>query len=86
MRNRNIPQYIVSLTTLFVAAFLTGFLPPIPGKLDLLSTLMDAFKPLLTLPPWKMFFFILLNNSAKTFAVLLAGMRIKGAFSGEVPW
>jgi len=74
MPERNIPQYVVSLTALFVAAFLTGFLAPIPGKLDLLSTLMEAFEPFLTLPPWKMFFLILLNNSAKSFAGLLSGI------------
>ena len=70
----NISRYIVSLTALFFAAFLTGFLAPISGKLDLLSTLMNAFKPFLTLPPWKMFFFLLLNNSVKSFMVMLAGI------------
>jgi len=67
MPERNIPLYIVSLTGLFFGAFLAGFFAPIPGKLELLSTLMDAFKPFLTLPTWKMFFVILLNNSAKSF-------------------
>jgi stage II sporulation protein M len=74
MLKRNIPQYVVSLTALFVAAFLAGFLAPIPGKMDLLGTLMDSFEPFLTLPPWKMFFFIILNNSVKSFAVLLSGI------------
>jgi len=74
MPERNIFRYIVGLSILFVAAFLTGFLAPIPGKLDLLSTLMESFEPFLSLPPWKMFFFILLNNSAKSFAILLSGI------------
>ena len=74
MPERNIPRYVVFLTALFFAAFLTGFLAPIPGKLDLLGTLKDAFEPFLTLPPWKMFFVILLNNSAKSFAILLSGI------------
>jgi len=74
MPERNIPLYIVSLTGLFFGAFLAGFFAPIPGKLELLSTLMDAFKPFLTLPTWKMFFVILLNNSAKSFAILLSGI------------
>ena len=74
MPKRNITRYVVFLTVLFIAASLTGFLAPIPGKMDLLGTLMDAFKPYLTLPPWKMFFFILLNNSVKSFAVLLSGI------------
>jgi len=74
MPERNIPQYVVSLTALFVAAFLAGFLAPIPGKLDLLGTVKNAFDPFLTLPPWKMFFVLLLNNSAKSFAILLSGI------------
>jgi stage II sporulation protein M len=74
MPERNIARYVVSLTALFVTAFLAGFLAPIPGKLELLGTLMDSFGPFLTLPPWKMFFVILLNNSAKSFAVLLSGI------------
>jgi len=74
MPERNISRYVVFLTVLFFAAFLTGFLAPIPGKLDLLGTLKDAFEPFLTLPPWKMFFFILLNNSARSFAILLSGI------------
>jgi len=74
MPERNIIRYVVSLTALFVAAFFTGFLVPIPGKMELLGTLMDSFDPFLTLPPWEMFFFILLNNSAKSFAILLSGI------------
>jgi len=42
--------------------------------MDLFGTLKDAFEPFLTLSPWKMFFFILLNNSAKSFAILLSGI------------
>jgi stage II sporulation protein M len=80
MPERNIPRYIVFLTALFFAAFLTGFLAPLPGKMDLFGTLMDAFGPFLTLSPWKMFFVILLNNSAKSFAILLSGI-----FFGLVP-
>ena len=71
MPERNIIRYVVSLTALFIAAFLIGFIGPIPGKMDLFGTLIDAFEPYLTLSPWKMFFFILLNNSVKSFAVLL---------------
>ncbi len=74
MPERNIIRYVVSLSALFFVAFLTGFLVPIPGKMDLFGTLMDSFEPLLTLPLLKMFFFILLNNSAKSFAVLLSGI------------
>jgi stage II sporulation protein M len=74
MPERNIPLYIVSLTGLFFGAFLAGFFAPIPGKLDLIGTVKDTFKPLLTLPPWKMFFVLLLNNSAKSFAILLSGI------------
>ena len=59
--------------TLFVAASLLGFLAPIPGKRELLGKLLDSYVPFLTLSPWKMFFVILLNNSAKSFAVLLSG-------------
>ena len=74
MPERNIARYVVYLTALFFVAFLTGFLAPIPGKVDLFGTLMDAFEPILTLSPWKMFFVILLNNSAKSFVVLLSGI------------
>ena len=74
MPERNIPRYVVFLTALFVTAFLAGFLAPIPGKMDLFGTLIDAFEPYLTLSPWKMFFVILLNNSAKSFAILLSGI------------
>ena len=74
MPERNIPLYVVSLTAVFIAAFLAGFLAPIPGKMDLLGTLMDSFKSYLPLPPWKIFFFLLLNNSVKSFAVLLSGI------------
>jgi uncharacterized membrane protein SpoIIM required for sporulation len=74
MAERNIPLYIVSLTGLFVGAFLAGFFAPMPGKMDLLGTFMDSFKPFPSLPLWKSFFVILLNNSAKTFVVLLAGI------------
>jgi len=42
--------------------------------MDLIVTLMESFRPFLSLPPWKMFLFILLNNSAKSFAVLLSGI------------
>ena len=74
MPERTIIRYVVSLAALFVAGFFAGFLAPIPGKMDLLGTLMDSFGPVLTLPPWKMFFVILLNNSVKSFAVLLSGI------------
>jgi stage II sporulation protein M len=74
MPERNITRYCVIITAFFVAATLVGFLAPIPGKMDLFGTLIDPFEPLLTLPPWKMFFFILLNNSVKSFAILLAGI------------
>ena len=74
MPERNIARYVFFLTVLFIAASLTGFIAPIPGKVDLLGLLMDSFEPFLTLPPWKMFFVILLNNSAKSFAVLLSGI------------
>ena len=74
MPERNIIWYVVSLTALFFAAFLTGFLAPIPEKMDLFGTLMDSFEPFLALSPWKMFFVILLNNSAKSFAILLSGI------------
>jgi len=40
----------------------------------MLGTLKDAFEPFLTLSPWKMFFFLLLNNSVKSFAILLSGI------------
>jgi len=74
MTERNILRYVVILTSLFVASSLLGFLAPIPGKRELLGILMDSFNPFLTLPPWKMFFVILLNNSTKSFAVLLSGI------------
>ena len=74
MPERNIPRYIVYLAALFIAASLLGFLVPIPGKMDLLGTLMDSFEPYAELPPVKMFLFILLNNSVKSFAVLLSGI------------
>jgi stage II sporulation protein M len=74
MHERNIPRYVVVLSALFVASFLAGFVAPIPGKLDLLGTLMESFDPFLTLSPWKLFFVILLNNSAKSFALLLSGI------------
>jgi len=74
MPERNIIRYVVSLTAVFVAAFLLGFYAPIPGKRELLGKLLDSYVPFLTLSPWKMFFVILLNNSAKSFAVLLSGI------------
>jgi len=74
MPERNIPRYVVILSSLFVASSLLGFLAPIPGKRELLGTLMNSYLSFLKLPPWKMFFFILLNNSAKSFAVLLTGI------------
>ena len=40
----------------------------------MLGTLLNSYLPFLTLAPWKMFFAILLNNAAKTFAVLLASI------------
>jgi hypothetical protein len=39
MPKRNITWYVVSLTALFVAAFLAGFLAPVPGKMDLFGEL-----------------------------------------------
>ena len=74
MPERNITRYCVIITAVFVAATLVGFLAPIPGKRELFGDLIDAFEPFLTLPPWKMFFVILLNNSAKSFAILLSGI------------
>jgi len=74
MPERNIPRYVVILSALFIASTLLGFFAPIPGKLDLLGTLMESFKPFLSLSPWKLFFVILLNNSAKSFAILLSGI------------
>jgi stage II sporulation protein M len=74
MPERNIARYVVILTALFVATFLAGCFVPIPGKMDLFGTLMDSLEPFLTLSPWKMFFVILLNNSARSFAVLLSGI------------
>ena len=46
MPERNIIRYVVFLTALFFVASLTGFLVPIPGKVDLFGTLMDAFEPM----------------------------------------
>ena len=74
MPERNIPRYIVILSALFVASCLLGFLAPIPGKREMLGTLLNSYLPFHSLPPWKMFFFILLNNSAKSFAILLSGI------------
>lgn len=74
MTERNIPRYVVILSALFVASCLLGFYAPIPGKPDLLGTLKGTFRPLLSLPPWKLFFVILLNNSTKSFAILLSGI------------
>jgi len=74
MPKRKILRYAVSLTFLFVAASLLGFLAPIPGKRERLGTLLDSYVPFLALPPWMMSFVILLNNSAKSFAVLLSGI------------
>jgi stage II sporulation protein M len=74
MNERNIPRYVVILSTLFVASCLTGLLAPIPGRMDLFGELKDAFAPILTLSPWKMFFVILLCNSTESFAVLLSGI------------
>ena len=74
MSERNIPRYLFILSAIFVAASLLGFLAPIPGKMDLLVDLKASLEPLLTLTPLKMFFVILLNNSAKSFAVLLSGI------------
>jgi stage II sporulation protein M len=74
MPKRNIPLYVVILSALFVASCLLGFFAPIPGKRDLYDTLLNSYLPFLTLAPWKMFFVILLNNSAKSFVVLLSGI------------
>jgi uncharacterized membrane protein SpoIIM required for sporulation len=74
MPERNIPRYFVSLMALFVTAFLTRFLAPLPGKMGLFGALKKVFEPFLTLPSWKMFFVILLCNSAESFAVLLSGI------------
>ena len=74
MPERNFPRYVVFLPALFVAASLTGFLAPIPGKMEPLGILKDSLEPYLTLSPWKMFFFVLLNNSVKSFAVLISGI------------
>jgi stage II sporulation protein M len=74
MPERNIPQYCVILTAVFVAATLAGFYAPIPGKRELLGYLLSSFGPSFALSPWKMFFFLLLNNSVKSFVVLLSGI------------
>ena len=74
MPERNIPRNLVILSALFVGSSLLGFFAPIPGKLGLFGELKDAFGPMLTLSPWKMFFVILLFNSAESFAVLLSGI------------
>jgi stage II sporulation protein M len=74
MPERNIPLYVVFLTAVFIAAALVGFYAPIPGKRELLSDLIAAFGPSIALSPWKMFFFLLLNNSVISFVVLLSGI------------
>jgi stage II sporulation protein M len=74
MPERNVLRYCVILTALFVVAALAGFYAPIPGKREMLGYLMASLGPYLELSPWKMFFFILLNNSAKSFMVMLAGI------------
>jgi stage II sporulation protein M len=74
MTERNIPRYVVILTTVFVAATLAGYFAPITGKRELLGYLMASLGPYLKSSPWKMFFFILLNNSVKSFMVMLAGI------------
>jgi len=87
----NIRWNVAILTALFIAGFLTGFLAPIPRKTELLGTLLNSYLPFLTLAPWKMFFFILLNNSAKSFVILLSGILfglvplIAVATNGYVP-
>lgn len=74
MPERNITRYVAFLTALFFAAFLLGFLAPIPGKMDLLGELKASLEPYAALPPVKMFLFILFNNSVKTFVVLVLGI------------
>ena len=74
MPERNITRHIVLLTALFVSALLTGFLAPIPGKVDLFGDLKASLEPYATLTPVKMFAFILFNNSVKTFVVLVLGI------------
>jgi stage II sporulation protein M len=74
MPERNILRNVVILSAVFVAASLAGFYAPIPGRRELLGDLMASLGPYLKLSPWKIFFFILLNNSAKSFMVMLAGI------------
>lgn len=74
MPERSISRYVVILTVLFVGSCLLGFYAPIPWRLDLFGTLKDFFAPFLTLPPWKMFLAILLNNTTVSFFVLLSGI------------
>jgi uncharacterized membrane protein SpoIIM required for sporulation len=74
MPERNIPRYVVILSSLFVASCLLGFFAPIPGKRELIGDLMASFGPYIELSHWKMFFFLLLNNSVKCFLVMLAGI------------
>jgi stage II sporulation protein M len=74
MPGRNIVRYVIFLTALFVAAFLAGLVAPIPGKRELLGDLKASLEAYATLPPVKMFAFILFNNSVKTFVVLVLGI------------
>lgn len=73
MPERNIPRYAVILTALYFVACILGFFAPLQGKRELLEALHGSFKPFLTLPPWKMFLFIFINNSVKSFVVLVTG-------------
>jgi stage II sporulation protein M len=74
MNERNILLHVVILSALFFAACLLGFFAPIPGKREMLGDLMASLGPYLKLSPWKIFFFLLLNNSVKSFMVMLAGI------------
>ena len=74
MPSRGIKPYILTQSGLFFAGFLTGFFLPVPGKMEMLGDVAEKFGPYTELSPIWLFLFILANNAAKAFIILLLGI------------
>jgi uncharacterized membrane protein SpoIIM required for sporulation len=66
-----IKLYLLIQSGLFFAGILIGFFLPVPGKMEMLGELAEKFGPYKELSPTWLFLFILANNAAKAFIIIL---------------
>ena len=74
MPSQGIKPYLLIQSGMFVVGVLIGFFLPVPGKVGMLGDVAEKFGHYTDLSPMWLFLFILANNAAKAFIILLLGI------------